>query len=155
MRLTLKEIINKKIMHVGVILTIIYLLVYATGLYNMAKDYNLHNNQLWLMQQIGYQLLTLGWYMSTFLAGVLAILAGTGSIANEIETGTILSLASKPLRRRSIITGKFLAYSLVTALYSGLLVGAVTILAIYYFKLVIELQMSLQGSYYLCFFQLY
>jgi ABC-type transport system involved in multi-copper enzyme maturation permease subunit len=94
----------------------------------------MHNQ--FFTQQLGYQFLTLGWYMSTFLAGALAILSGTGSISHEVETGTILSLASKPIPRGSILAGKFLAYTLVTSLYSGLLVGTVTVLAKSYFKLI-------------------
>lgn len=151
-RLTLKEIVSKRIMHAGVVLTFIYLLIYAVGLYNIVKGSASAGNQVWFMQQAGYQLLTLGWYMSTFLAGTLAILLGTGSIANEIETGTMLSLASKPYCRRSILMGKFIAYSIVTAVYSSLLVGAVTLLAAYYFKLTISLLAVITGILYFMLF---
>ncbi|MGI5921286.1 MAG: ABC transporter permease subunit [Syntrophomonadaceae bacterium] len=147
MRLTLKEIVNKRIIHIGILLTIVYLLVYAAGLSNVAREFNLHDNQILLKQQIGYQLLTLGWYMSTFLAGTLAILAGTGSIAHEIETGTILSLASKPIRRCSIVLGKFWAYAAITALYSALLAGAVIVLSRHYFQLIIRPQAAATGIF--------
>ena len=92
----------------------------------------------WLGQQIGYQMLSMGWYISTFLCGALAILTGSGSLSSEIESGTILGLASKPISRPAIVGGKFLAYSFVTAVYSAVLAGAITLLAGYFFKLQLD-----------------
>jgi Cu-processing system permease protein len=138
-KLTLKEIFNKRILHIGIILTIVYLLVYCLGLHYIARDQvGGQGARLWLTQQAGYQIMTLGWYMSTFLAGALAIMAGIGSISGEIENGTMLSLVSKPLSRRAIVGGKFLAYSMVTAIYSAVMVGTISLLARYYFKLVMN-----------------
>jgi ABC-type transport system involved in multi-copper enzyme maturation permease subunit len=91
-----------------------------------------------VQQQLGYQFMTLGWYMSTFLVGSIAIMAGIGSISGEVESGTMLSLVSKPLSRRSIVLGKFLAYTLITALYSALLAGAVSFIAQHFFALVMD-----------------
>lgn len=144
-KLTIKEIFNKRILHIGIILTIVYLLIYCLGLHFVAKDQSFAAQQMWFMQQAGYQIMTLGWYMSTFLAGALAIMAGIGSISGEIENGTMLSLASKPLSRRAIMGGKFLAYSLVTALYSGVMVGTISLVARHYFKLVLEPAAVLSG----------
>lgn len=139
MKLTLKEIFNKRILHIGIILTIVYLLVYCLGLHYIAQDQvGGQGARLWFTQQAGYQIMTLGWYMSTFLAGALAIMAGIGSISGEIENGTMLSLVSKPLSRRAIVGGKFLAYSMVTAIYSAVMVGTISLLARYYFKLVMN-----------------
>jgi Cu-processing system permease protein len=139
MKLTLKEIFNKRILHIGIILTIVYLLVYCLGLHYIARDQvGGQGARLWFTQQAGYQIMTLGWYMSTFLAGALAIMAGIGSISGEIENGTMLSLVSKPLSRRAIVGGKFLAYSMVTAIYSAVMVGTISLLARYYFKLVMN-----------------
>lgn len=142
-KLTIKEIFNKRILHIGIILTIVYLLVYSLGLHFGARE--LTGQHILFVQQAGYQIMTLGWYMSTFLAGALAIMAGIGSISGEVENGTMLSLASKPLSRRAIIGGKFTAYSLVTAIYSGVMVGAISLVARHYFKLVLEPGAVLSG----------
>ena len=120
----------------GVVLTLIYLLIYYIVLHYLVKDLAyINSNQFWYKQQIGYQFLTMGWYVSTFLLGALSIMLGAGSIAGEIESGTILSLASRPFTRRTILLGKYLAYSLVTALYSMVLLGSIAGMVIYYFKL--------------------
>ncbi|MDD3024426.1 MAG: ABC transporter permease [Syntrophomonadaceae bacterium] len=145
-RLTLKEIINKRILHLGVVLSIVYLLIYGISLHYLVKDLAyMNSNQFWYKQQIGYQILTLGWYVSSFLLGALSIMMGAGSISGEIESGTILSLASRPFHRRTILLGKFLAYSLVTALYSGILVSTIVFLVNYYFKLSISFETILAG----------
>ncbi|MEN6351165.1 MAG: ABC transporter permease subunit [Syntrophomonas sp.] len=136
--LTIKEIINKRILHLGLILTLIFLVVYGAGLHYCIKDYSRSGVQYLIVQQIGYQLMCLGWYMATFLSGALAIMMGAGSVSREIETGTILSLASRPLSRSAILMGKYIAYTLITALYSILLTISITYLAIYYFKLPIH-----------------
>lgn len=120
----------------GVVLTLIYLLIYGIVLHYLVKDFAyMNSNQFWYKQQIGYQFMTMGWYVSTFLLGALSIMLGAGSIAGEIESGTILSLASRPFTRQSILLGKYLAYSLVTALYSMVLLGSIAGMVIYYFKL--------------------
>lgn len=140
LKLTLKEIFNKRILHLGIILTFVYILIYYLGLRSSVV-----NGRAPFMQQAGYQLMTLGWYMSTFLIGSLAIMAGIGSISGEIESGTVLSLVSKPLSRFSIFMGKFLAYTMVMALYSALMVGTVLVIAWYRFKLVMDPGAALAG----------
>lgn len=137
-RISLKEIMSKRILHMGIILTIAYLFFYGLGLHYVVKDHAWGGVQFWYMQEMGYQFLTLGLYISTFLSGALAILGGAGSISHEIENGTILALASRPLSRQSIVLGKFIAYGAVTAIYSAILVLAVSILVEYYFKLLID-----------------
>lgn len=134
-KLNLKEMMNKRILHLGLILTVLYLLVYGIGLHFLLAEYSKEAHQLWLLKQLGYQFLSLGWYISTFLVGAMVIMAGTGSISREIENGTILSLASKPISRTAILCGKFLTYSLVSILYSTILLGTVAGLVKYFFGL--------------------
>ena len=137
-QLTLKEIMNKRILHLGIIMTLLYLLLYGFAVHYSAKNIAMSNMEAWFAQQIGYQMLTMGWYISTFLCGALAILTGAGSLASEIESGTILGLASKPVSRRAIVGGKFLAYTIITAVYSAVLLGAVALLTGYFFKLQLD-----------------
>lgn len=137
-QITLKEIFNKRLLHLGVMLTILYLIIYGLGIHYIVKNDVGEGIQFWYMQELGYQFLTLGWYISTFLSGALAIMMGAGSIAHEIESGTILGLASRSLRRGDILGGKFIGYSLVTALYTGVLVTAIAIIVRCSFRLIID-----------------
>ena len=58
-------------------------------------------------------LLNLGLTISFFLAGILAVFASVRQIPDEIEKGTFYPLLAKPVERRDVIIGKFLAVSLV------------------------------------------
>ena len=103
--LSLKEIVSKRILNLGIILTAIYLLVFAIGFHYVVKSYS-GGNQAIILQGLAYQFLTFGWYISTFLVGAMAIMLGAGTISREIESGTILTLASRPISRFAINTGK-------------------------------------------------
>jgi len=52
----------------------------------------------------------------------------------------MLALASRPLKRSSIIAGKFFTYSLVTALYSALMVTIISLLSWHFFHLIIDIK---------------
>ncbi|MBO8158773.1 ABC transporter permease subunit [Thermosyntropha sp.] len=135
-RLTFREIINKKILHIGIILTLIYLIFYGVGLHYLVKNAPAGGGmQALFMQEVGFELLTFGLFISSFLTGTLAIMLGVGSISHEVESGTVLFLASKPIKRSSIIMGKFGVYAFSTALHAGVLAGAVMALSIYFFRL--------------------
>jgi Cu-processing system permease protein len=82
--------------------------------------------------------MVLGWYVSTFMVGSLAIVTGAGSISQEVENGTILGLASSPLSRRSIVLGKYTAYALVSSLYSTVLLISIMALSGYFCRLIFE-----------------
>lgn len=143
MKLSLKEMVNKRIFSLGIVLSMIYLLIYAIGLHYMALG-GMRGGD-WYAQQVGYQILCLGWYISTFMVGTLAILVGAGSISREIETGTVLSLASKPISRSNILIGKYCAYSLMTICYSIILLASVAFLVRYFFHLALNPLNLLQG----------
>jgi ABC-type transport system involved in multi-copper enzyme maturation permease subunit len=52
-----------------------------------------------------------------FLAGLfIAVFASTGAISEEIESGTITTVLSKPISRATFVVGKFLGVSLAVAL---------------------------------------
>jgi len=153
-KLSFKEMINKRIFALGIAISAAYLLIYGIGLHYLAAEGVMGGDRDWLFQQVGYQIFSLGWYISTFMVGTLAILVGAGSISRELETGTILALASKPLSRINILTGKFCAYSLMLILYSLILLASISLMAGYYFNLFIHPLNLLQGSVIFCLFPL-
>lgn len=146
--------INKRIFPLGIAISIAYLLIYAIGLHYLASAGVMGGDKDWLFRQVGYQFFSLGWYISTFMVGTLAILMGAGSISRELETGTILGLASKPLSRISILAGKFCGYSLMIILYSLLLLASMSLLVGYNFNLFITPLNLLQGIVIFCLFPL-
>lgn len=135
--LSCKEMLNKRILHIGIVLSLIYVGIYGIGLHLIMKE---NPGQVWWIQEFGYQFLTLGWYFSSFLVGALAIMAGSVSLSHEIENGTILGLASKPLSRRSILLGKYIAYAIVIGLYTAVITAAIAGLVVTYTGLMVEIR---------------
>lgn len=134
-RLSLKELINKRIVPIGIVLSMGYLLLYGLGAFYLARESSIHDTQGFYIQQLGFQFMSLGWYVSTFITGSLAVLVGAGSISAEIESGTILELASSPISRTEIVLGKYGAYALVTGIYCAALALAVTWTSAHFFHL--------------------
>lgn len=145
-RLSIKELINKKILSIGIALSLGYLLLYGVGAFYLARESGIYDTQGIYAQQLGFQYMSLGWYVSTFITGSLAVLVGSGSISAEIENGTILELASSPISRMEIVLGKYSAYALMTGLYCAGLVLAVTWISAHFFRLNLVSGAVFQGT---------
>jgi len=143
--LTLREIARKRIFLVGLMLTLLYLALFAVALHYTVKDTHSVGLEMIWIKEMGYQFMCLGWYLSTFMVGALVIIVASGSLAHEIETGTILGLASRPLGRGAILTGKFLAYLVTGVFYSIILLLSVALLCNYSFQLLLPLPGLLLG----------
>lgn len=146
--LTIKEILHKKILLLGFLVTLLFILFFAVGMHYLCSELVADESGVinrFYARAMGYSFLTLGWYISSFIVGSLAIMAGVGSISTELESGTILALASRPLRRRDIVLGKFAAYSAVTAAHAFILAWAVVTVSDAYFNLGLAPLSVLQG----------
>ncbi|MEQ8176473.1 MAG: ABC transporter permease subunit [Syntrophomonadaceae bacterium] len=139
MVLTFKEMINKRVVLLGILLTVLFVVFYGIGLHFVLQAPELKKGtSTFLAQQAGFQMLTLGLFCCMFLVGAMAVLVGSGSISREVETGTILNLVSRPLGRPAIVAGKYLASAVLSLVYSVMLFGSVEALAIYLFHLKIN-----------------
>ncbi|MEN6391214.1 MAG: ABC transporter permease subunit [Syntrophomonas sp.] len=139
MVLTFKEMINKRVVLLGILLTVLFVVFYGIGLHFVLQAPELKKGtSTFLAQQAGFQMLTLGLFCCMFLVGAMAVLVGSGSISREVETGTILNLVSRPLSRPAIVAGKYLASAALSMVYSVMLFGSVEALAIYLFHLKIN-----------------
>lgn len=135
--LTLKEIARKRVFLVGLLLTVLYLALFALALHYATKDAISGNLAPFMLKQMGYQFMCMGWYLSTFLVGTLVIMIASGGLAQEIESGTILGLASRPLSRGAILSGKFLAFLLTSIIYSVILLTSIALLCNHAFQLLL------------------
>jgi ABC-type transport system involved in multi-copper enzyme maturation permease subunit len=68
-------------------------------------------------------------YIYRLALAVAVIAAGAGAIAEEVESGTVLLLAMRPIRRRSIVFGKLLGIAAMTlaALLAWSVVGGLAL----------------------------
>lgn len=144
--LTLREIARKRIFLVGLVLTVLYLGLFALALHYSVKGLRSEGIAFLMAKEMGYQFMCLGWYLSTLVVGALMIIIASGSLAMEMETGTILGLASRPLGRGAILTGKFLAYLMTGILYSFILMISIALMCNYAFTLLLPVKGLLIGT---------
>jgi ABC-type transport system involved in multi-copper enzyme maturation permease subunit len=122
---TFREAWRKKVAFIAGALTLAFLILYGTGLHFITRDMvNTANpaataaSYFAMMQTV--TLFVLGIYLASFLAAGLAVLAAVGSVAGEIENGTLYTLAVRPLSRRDLLLGKFLGLAAMLVTYAAL-----------------------------------
>jgi ABC-type transport system involved in multi-copper enzyme maturation permease subunit len=80
--------------------------------------------------QFPFLFLTLaGVYATNFLVIMVAVLISVATISGEIETHTVESLLTKPIRRWELLLGKWLGYAVIIFFYVLLLPGGVMLIA--------------------------
>lgn len=122
---TFREAWRKKVAIIAGALTLAFLILYGTGLHFITRDMvNTANpaataaSYFAMMQTV--TLFVLGIYLASFLAAGLAVLAAVGSVAGEIENGTLYTLVVRPLSRRDLLLGKFLGLAAMLVTYAAL-----------------------------------
>lgn len=129
--LTLREAVRRKIVLGALLLGLVFLVVYGLGLYfiqdemeRTAQSANpVARSQL---SQIHNFLLLGGLYVVNFVFAVMAVLTSVDTISGEITSGTVHTLAAKPVRRWEILLGKWLGYVLMLTTYLVMMAGGVT-----------------------------
>ncbi len=129
LKLTLREAARRKVLWGLLILSVLFLLLYALGLsfiqaeiarFGVGASASRNGFDL----KTGYSFLaTFALYAANFLIVLLAVLIPMDTLAGEIGSGTIQSLAVKPLRRSQIVLGKWLGFVLLLGACTLLLVG--------------------------------
>jgi ABC-type transport system involved in multi-copper enzyme maturation permease subunit len=126
-RLTFREASRRKIALTGFLLGLAFILLFSVGFYfiNQQRLANMPFQSAIPMEEY-YNTITLaGLYVVNFLIVVMAALVTADTLAGEISTGTIQSLATKPLCRSEIVLGKWLGYAILLALYVILMAGGI------------------------------
>ena len=124
-RLTFREAARRKILLGAVLLGIVFLGVYGAGLYFMHQDLERTGqmHKTLVVDQI-YNFMTLaGLYVVNFLFAMMCVLTSVDTIAGEITSGTIQALAAKPVRRSTILLGKWIGYVVMLSIYFLLMAG--------------------------------
>ena len=126
-RLTFREASRRKIALTGFLLGLAFVVLFSVGFFyiNQQRLTNTSFPGVIAMDEF-YNTLTLaGLYVVNFLIVVMAALVTADTLAGEISTGTIQSLATKPLRRSEIVLGKWLGYAILLLLYVVLMAGGI------------------------------
>jgi len=107
--LTIREAYRRAILWVALALSALFLLVYGVGFYYAHLDMLRYTRGVNVYSDTAFNfILMAGFYVVAFLGVVIAVLMSVGSLSGEIASHTIQSLATKPIRRGSLVLGKWL-----------------------------------------------
>ncbi|MFI5225789.1 MAG: ABC transporter permease subunit [Candidatus Limnocylindrales bacterium] len=117
-RLTILEALRRRLIWALVILTIA--VVGLTGLgFNLVVDNARDRGVQELELIVGVsQLLILVAFMFSFVLAITAAFLGAPAIAADLDSGVLLSIVARPIRRADIILGKWLGLSAIVLGYS-------------------------------------
>jgi ABC-type transport system involved in multi-copper enzyme maturation permease subunit len=127
-KLTIREAQRRHILLVAVLMGLAYLALFAVGFHyinlQMQRD-GVSGPQADIIT--GF-LLTAGLYAANMLVMVIAVLVSVTTISGEIDSHTIETLITKPVRRWEVVLGKWLAFAALLALYVLFLAGGLMLI---------------------------
>ena len=125
-RLTFFEAARRRILLAALVLSLLFLTVYGIGFNYIHLELEQESGGRFLLMQELYNFLSLaGLYAVNFLTIMMTGLTSVDTISGEINTGTIQSLVTKPIRRWEVVLGKWLGFSFMLTLYVLLMAGGV------------------------------
>jgi len=120
---TLREAAKKRVLVASLLFGSAFLLVFGGGLALIQKDAETHGASVLERRMIFTFVGMAGLYVANFLVVMTAIFMPVDTLSGEIATGVLQTVASKPVRRSSIVLGKWIAYALVLTGYLTLMAG--------------------------------
>jgi ABC-type transport system involved in multi-copper enzyme maturation permease subunit len=137
-RLTFREALRRKVILGVVLLSIAFVVMYAVGFHLFRHQFLVSEARRAARPDAGPStdysvpasaMVLLGLFTVNFLTGIMTIFASVGTIAGEIEAGTLHAVVPKPIGRWQIILGKYLGFAVMLLLYIALMVGGVVLTA--------------------------
>jgi ABC-type transport system involved in multi-copper enzyme maturation permease subunit len=124
--MTLHEAARRRILLASLVCGLAFLLLYGIGLHFILADIQKQGARGLMQRGLILNFFTLaGLYSVNFLTVMSAVLLPVDTLSGEIASGVLQTVASKPIARRDIVLGKWLAYVLVVGAYLLLLAGGV------------------------------
>lgn len=123
--LTFHEARQRRMVLVALALGLVFVLLFALGFAFIDGEIEASQAPPIVQEQTYNFLLLAGLYVVHFLTIMMAIFTSVDAISGEIDSHTIQTVVTKPLRRWQIVVGKWLGYSGMIGLYMGMLGGGV------------------------------
>lgn len=124
--LTLHEAARRRVLAAALVCGGAFLALYAVGLHFIVRDLAHPGVRTQLERRMVLDFMTLaGLYAVHFLTVMAAVLLPVDTLAGEIASGVMQTLAAKPVPRSAIVLGKWLAFALVLTGYLALMAGGV------------------------------
>lgn len=136
-RMTFREAIRRRIVLTGLVLGILFLIIFSIGFRMILAAINTEASEtagvmtrVWRSEASNFLLLA-GLYAVAFLSVAMGALLSADTLAGEISSGTIQTIVTKPLRRSQVVLGKWLGFAGLLALYCLLMAGG-TALSVFF-----------------------
>jgi ABC-type transport system involved in multi-copper enzyme maturation permease subunit len=120
-KVTLREGIRRRLLPALALVSLLAVLLTAWGYLQLPHlgEHSGHPLQRDEVQLLASQLLILVMFMFSFVLALAAVFAAAPSVAGELESGEALAIVARPIRRRSILLGKWLGLSIVVVVYAA------------------------------------
>jgi Cu-processing system permease protein len=132
-RMTFREAIRRRIVLTGLVLGILFLIIFSIGFRMIYTTINAEMTEaadvlerVWQSEAANF-FLQVGLYAVAFLSVAMGALLSADTLAGEISSGTIQTIVTKPLRRAEVVLGKWLGFAGLLGLYCLLMAGGVTL----------------------------
>jgi len=109
--ITLREAARRRILWTAAGAAALLLLIFAVALHFQVVEFQGRPMSPFVRYQVESGMLMIGLYTCDLLAVVMTILTSIDTIAGEISSGTIHAIATKPIARWQILTGKYLGFA--------------------------------------------
>lgn len=128
-KLAFKEMLYKRIFLITLLMTLAYLVFFGIAAHYSSSSVEDHRamsgaQSAMEMSIMSSQLLGVGLFFSNFICVLLTIISGASSISSEVESHQIDTLLARPLRRSSVVLGKFMGLGALLLAYTVFLFGA-------------------------------
>ncbi len=137
-RLTFREAFRRKVILGVVLLSIAFIALYAVGFHLFRQQFlesaarratRPGSSAVPSYDVSASAMVLLGLYTVNFLTGIMTIFAAVGTVAGEIEAGTLHAVVPKPIGRWQIIVGKYIGFAVMLLVYIALMVTGVVVTA--------------------------
>jgi Cu-processing system permease protein len=137
-RMTFQEAIRRRIVLTGLVLGILFLIVFSIGAHMISieieRETTLEGGAAYqnvMRTEMSNFLLMAGLYAVTFLSVAMGALLGADTLAGEINSGSIQTILTKPIRRSDVVFGKWLGFAGLLGLYALLMAGGVVMIVFF------------------------
>jgi Cu-processing system permease protein len=133
MRLTVVESLRRRVATAALVVGVAFLALFGTGLYFIHRDIEravrAHGPSAAVQAAALTFVVMAGMYAANFLAMMASVVAALETVAGEIGSGVLEALCVRPVRRSSILLGKWLGSVVLVVAYVVFLLGGVALVA--------------------------
>lgn len=118
---TFKELTRKRVFLVTLILTFVFLVLFALGVRELAGTAGPNHGPSAERLMNSIVLMVLGLFFSQFLAAFFVLFSSMGIITGEQENGLLLAVAARPIPRWKLYLAKWLGHAVWITVYNAVL----------------------------------